>query len=91
LTAYAQFIAGFKNNDLTSYYTALRAVAQIYLIGGDSDRDVAEMATIISDGDRYKGVFTVDEVVEFAERRSDWLLVKARVERRVSGENCTLM
>lgn len=91
LTAYANFVAQFRNNDLTSYYTALREVAQIYLIGGESERDVAEMATIISDGERYKGVFTVEEVVEFAERRSDWLLVKGRVEGKVKGDNCVVM
>ncbi|KIW17448.1 hypothetical protein PV08_04642 [Exophiala spinifera] len=91
LTAYANFVAQFRNNNLTSYYTALREVAQIYLIGGESERDVAEMATIISDGERYKGVFTVEEVVEFAERRSDWLLVKARVEGKVKGDNCVVM
>lgn len=91
LTAYANFVAGFKNNDLTSYFSALREVAQIYLIGGESERDVAEMATIISDGERYKGVFTVEEVVEFAERRSDWLLVKSRVEGKITGEACVVM
>jgi recyclin-1 len=91
LSAYASFVAGFKNNDLTSYFVALREVAQIYLIGGESERDVNEMATIISDSERYRGVFTVEEVVEFAERRSDWLTVKGRVEGRVKGEGCCLM
>ncbi|KAI9870325.1 MAG: F-box protein: endocytic membrane traffic, recycling ReCYcling 1, partial [Watsoniomyces obsoletus] len=64
----------FKNLDLNNYFNALREVAQIYLIDGKSDKDINEMATIISDSERYKGVFTVEEVVEFAERRSDWLL-----------------
>ncbi|KAL2392199.1 F-box protein pof6 [Exophiala dermatitidis] len=91
LTAYANFVAGFKNNDLTSYFSALREVAQIFLIGGESDRDVSEMATIISDGERYKGVFTVEEVVEFAERRSDWLVVRGRVEGKIRGEGCLVM
>jgi recyclin-1 len=91
LSAYASYVATLKNNDLTSYFTALREVAQIYLIGGQSDRDVNEMATIISDGERYRGVFTVEEVVEFAERRSDWLVVKSRVEGRVKGEACVVM
>lgn len=91
LTAYANFVAQFRNQDLISYYTALREVAQIYLIGGESERDVAEMATIISDAERYRGVFTVEEVVEFAERRSDWLLVRGRVEGKVKGDGCVMM
>lgn len=91
LTAYSQFIATFKNADLSSYFTALRSLAQIYLIEGTSDRDVREMSTIIADQDRYKGVFTVEEVVEFAERRSDWLMLRARVEGKVKGDGCLVM
>lgn len=49
------------------------------------------MAGIIADADRYRGVFTVEEVVEFAERRSDWLLIKSKVESRVMGEKCLVM
>ena len=91
LTAYSSFISGFKNPDLNSYFTALRSLAQIYLIEGTSDRDVREMSTIIADQDRYQGVFTVEEVVEFAERRSDWLLLRARVEGKVKGDGCNVM
>jgi recyclin-1 len=91
LMAYSQFIATFKNPDLSSYFTALRAVAQLYIIEGTSDRDVREMSTIIADQERYKGVFTVEEVVEFAERRSDWLVLRARVEGKVKGDGCCVM
>lgn len=91
LTAYSTFIAGFKNPDLTSYFTAFRSLAQIYLIAGESERDVREMSIIIADQDRYNGVFTVEEVVEFAERRSDWLTVRSRVEGRVKGDGCVVM
>ncbi|RMZ78171.1 hypothetical protein DV738_g4084, partial [Chaetothyriales sp. CBS 135597] len=91
LALYAAYIGSFRNYDLNTYFAALREVAQIYLIAGSSSRDVAEMAAIIGDADRYKGVFTVEDVVEFAERRTDWLLVRAGVERRVLGESCLLM
>ncbi|RMZ90858.1 hypothetical protein DV736_g1885, partial [Chaetothyriales sp. CBS 134916] len=91
LALYAAYIGSFRNVDLNTYFTALREVAQIYLIAGKSSRDVAEMAAIIGDADRYKGVFTVEDVVEFAERRTDWLLVRAGVERRVLGEGCLVI
>ena len=91
LSAYANYVAAFKNVDLNNYFNALKEVAQIYLIDGNSDKDIHEMAAIISDGERYKGVFTVEEVVEFAERRSDWLLVRGRVEKRVQGDSCAVM
>ena len=88
LSAYAQYIATFKNNDLNSYFTALREVGQIYLIQGS---EATEMAAIVADGERYRGVFTVEEVLEFAERRSDWLMVKGRVERAMYGQGCSVM
>ena len=91
LAAYSTFVSSFKNPDLMSYFTSLRSLAQIYLIEGKSERDVREMSTIISDQERYGGVFTVEEVVEFAERRADWLVVRARVEGRVKGDGCRVM
>ena len=88
LSAYAQYVASFKNNDLSSYFTALREVGQIYLIEGS---EATEMAAIIADGERYKGVFTAEEVLEFAERRSDWLNVRGKVERAMYGQGCVVM
>jgi recyclin-1 len=88
LSAYAGYVAELKNNDLNSYFIALREVGQIYLIEGN---EAKEMATIIADGERYRGVFNVEEVLEFAERRSDWLAVKPRVEKAMYGQGCCVM
>jgi recyclin-1 len=88
LGAYASYIATLRNNDLNSYFVALREVGQIYLIEGT---EAKEMAVIIADGDRYGGVFNVEEVLEFAERRSDWLVVKPGVERAMYGQGCVVM
>jgi len=49
------------------------------------------MSALIADAERYRGVFTVEEVVEFAERRSDWLAIRSKVEGRVRGESCLVM
>ena len=93
LTLYSKFIATFKNPDLNNYFAALRALAQIYLIDGRAKGAAEGMATIISDGERYKGIFTVEEVIEFAERRSDWLTggVKVKVEKALYGRECSVM
>lgn len=88
LSAYAAYIAGFRNPDLNSYFTALREVGQLYLVDGS---EAVEMAAMIADSERYRGVFTVEEVLEFAERRGDWLLVRTRVERAMYGQGCGLM
>ncbi len=88
LSAYAQYIGTFKNQDLNSYFTALREVGQIFLIEGS---EAGEIGAIVADGERYRGVFTVEEVLEFAERRSDWLIVRGRVEKAMYGQGCALM
>jgi recyclin-1 len=99
LSAYASYIATFRNNDLNSYFTALREVGQIYLIEIDvdghnakkADAAAKEMAEVIADKGKYSGVFTVEEVLEFAERRGDWLSVKGRVERGMYGQGCVVI
>lgn len=91
MSAYATYIGGFKNPELNNYFVALREVAQIFLLGGEKEKDIKEMAGVISDGERFRGVFGTEEVVEFVERRADWLVIRGRVERRVLGEGCVVM
>ncbi|ETN38909.1 uncharacterized protein HMPREF1541_06951 [Cyphellophora europaea CBS 101466] len=91
MSAYASYIASYKNAELNNYFVALREVAQLYLLEAGTDGEVKEMAGVISDGERFRGVFGVEEVVEFAERRADWLLIRGRVERRVQGDSCAVM
>lgn len=50
-----------------------------------------ELATIIADTQRYRGIFPAEEVYEFAERRADWYLVKSDVERAMYGAGCVVM
>jgi len=50
-----------------------------------------ELATIIADSQRYRGIFPAEEVYEFAERRADWYLVRADVERAMYGVGCAVM
>lgn len=91
LSQYGQFIATFKNPELNRLFEALREVGQIYLFEGNSDKEVNEMCEVITDAERYSGVFGVEEVVEFCERRVDWFAVRGRVEGKVRGEGCTVM
>lgn len=91
MSLYAKYIASFWNPDLNNYYMALREVAQIYLIRGEKERDIKEMAGVISDSERFRGVFGTEEIVEFVERRACWWLVRAKVERRMQGDNCLVM
>ncbi|QVM12445.1 F-box protein: endocytic membrane traffic, recycling ReCYcling 1 [Coccidioides posadasii str. Silveira] len=85
---YFTFIQSMKNDELLLYFTALRELSQVYLI---DPSDSKEMATIIADVDRFKGILRAEEVYEFAERRADWYQVKRDVERAMFGIGCIVM
>lgn len=85
---YFGFIAGLKNKELLGYFKALRELSQIFLIEG---KDAKELAQVISDGPRYGGIFRVEEVLEFAERRADWYQIKGNVEKALYGIGCLVM
>ncbi|KAK8202950.1 secretion pathway protein Sls2/Rcy1 [Phyllosticta capitalensis] len=88
MNAYHNYILTLKNKSLAQYFTALRELSQIYLISAD---DAKEIAAVITDGDRYHGIFRTEEVYEFAERRADWFTVKRDVERAMYGIGCLVM
>lgn len=88
MSHYNSYISSLKNASLSQYFAALRELAQIYLV---APSDAKELATIIADGDRFHGIFRAEEVYEFAERRADWYLVKAKVERAMYGVGCMIM
>ncbi|CBF89650.1 exocyst complex component Sec10 family protein [Aspergillus nidulans FGSC A4] len=85
---YFKFIQRLKNNELLIYFKAFRELSQIYLI--DSS-DAKELANFIADAGRFSGIWRVEEVYEFAERRADWYQIKRDVERAMYGIGCNVM
>lgn len=85
---YFKFIQRLKNNELLIYFKAFRELSQIYLI--DSS-DAKELANLIADAGRFSGIWRVEEVYEFAERRADWYQIKRDVERAMYGIGCNVM
>lgn len=85
---YFKYIQTLRNNELLLYFTAFRELVQIYLI---DPGDAKELANVIADADRFHGIWRVEEVYEFAERRADWYLVKRDVERAMYGIGCNVM
>ncbi|KAJ6123428.1 hypothetical protein N7512_005893 [Penicillium capsulatum] len=85
---YFKYVQTLRNSELLLYFKAFRELAQIYLI---DPSDAKELATIIADGDRFHGIWRVEEVYEFAERRVDWYQVKRDVERAMYGIGCSVM
>jgi len=88
MNLYFGYIQTLKNKDLLQFFTALRELSQIYLVGPS---DAKELATIIADGDRFHGIFRAEEVYQFAERRADWYQIKSKVERAMYGIGCLVM
>ena len=87
MNAYYQYIQTLKNMDLLLYFRALRELGQLYLI---DEQDASEVAGVIADGERWKGVFRAEEVLEFAERRADWFTIRSQVEKGLYGTGCTI-
>jgi recyclin-1 len=85
---YYGYIRSLRNSELLEYFRALRELSQIYLIGKENARDIAE---VVADGKRFGGVFRAEEVYEFVERRADWFSVKKEVERAMYGFGCWVM
>ncbi|KAL5121975.1 F-box protein: endocytic membrane traffic, recycling ReCYcling 1 [Pleosporales sp. CAS-2024a] len=88
MNAYYTYIVSLRNKSLVQYFTALRELSQIYLIDA---KEAKEIATIIADTDRYKGIFRAEEVYEYAERRADWYQIKGAVEKQMYGVGCAVM
>ncbi|KAJ6101488.1 hypothetical protein N7499_001118 [Penicillium canescens] len=85
---YFKYIQTLKNNELLLYFTAFRELVQIYLVDPGHAK---ELATLIADAERFHGIWRVEEVYEFAERRADWYQVKRDVERAMYGIGCNVM
>lgn len=85
---YFRFIQSLKNQDLLVYFKAFRELSQLYLVDPSHAK---ELASLIADADRFHGIWRVEEVYEFAERRADWYQVKRDVERAMYGIGCCVM
>ncbi|KAL9060334.1 MAG: hypothetical protein Q9162_000738 [Coniocarpon cinnabarinum] len=85
---YYSSIAGLKDRQLEPLFRALREVSQVYLVDG---RDAKAIAAIILDSQRFEGVFSVQDLSMFAERRTDWFAVRPSVEKQLYGKGCCVM
>lgn len=90
LNYYYKFIVGLKQRDLLPYFEALKEVGQLFLIDGS---DAKALGQTLSDMSRFRGVLQAEELMEFIQRRKDWLLVKHDVEKVMYGIgiDCVIM
>lgn len=84
---YYEFIVNkLKQKNIIPLFIALKNISQIYII---STQDSKELAKIITDINKFNGIFTQEEIFEFVQRRSDWLKIKRVVEKEMYGINIT--
>lgn len=80
--------------DLRQYFESLRELSMLYLVdvegrGKDGGKELA--ALVADQGGRWRGVWRAEEVLEFVERRADWLVIRGSVEKAMFGQGCTVM
>ncbi|KAK7206512.1 exocyst complex component Sec10-like protein [Myxozyma melibiosi] len=76
-----------RQRPLLDYFAALREIAQLYLIDSSHSRDIGQVMTDVVQ--RFAGIVTAEDVLEYVQRRADWLLVKKAVEKAVYGLGLT--
>lgn len=87
---YYAFVEGLRLKQLLPYFAALRELAStIYLIDGKADAKA--LAQVIAESSRFGGVWSAEEVAEFAGRREDWYRIKREVERAMYGFGCVVV
>ena len=80
--------------DLRQYFESLRELSMLYLVdvegrGKDGGKELA--ALVADQGGRWRGVWRAEEVLEFVERRADWLTIRGSVEKAMFGQGCNVM
>lgn len=80
--------------ELRRYFESLRELSMLYLVdvegrGKDGGKELA--ALMADQGGRWRGVWRAEEVLEFVERRADWLVIRGKVERAMFGQGCEVM
>lgn len=90
LNCYHAFALSLKQKPIVPYFAALKELGHIFIIDGAEAKAIGQL---VADMSRYGGVFRVEDIYEFVQRRADWLKVKKEVERVMFGlgYDCVLM
>lgn len=89
---YYEFIsAKLKQKNIVPFFKGLKNICSLYLI---DTKDSKELGKLISDLNKFEGIFTQEEIYEFVQRRQDWIAVKRDVEKVMYGlgvKDCSIM
>ncbi|KAF7726758.1 F-box protein: endocytic membrane traffic, recycling ReCYcling 1 [Apophysomyces ossiformis] len=84
MNAYYDFITTLRQKSVTPYFTALKSLANLYIISSPQD-----IKNVIHDLERYNGLMRVEDMFEFAACRSDWPMVRKVVQKDMT--DCVVM
>ncbi|CDS13111.1 hypothetical protein LRAMOSA05294 [Lichtheimia ramosa] len=84
MNAYYNFITTLRQSSVTPYFSALKSLANIYIISSAPD-----IKNVIHDLERYHGLMKTEDLLEFAACRSDWPMIKKVVMKDIT--DCTIM
>lgn len=84
LNAYHQFVVSLRQSSVTTYFTALKMVGELFIV--DSAKDLGQLAR---DPSRYEGTLSPDDLYEICQRRADWRVIGKQVEKALFGFRAT--
>lgn len=84
MNAYYNFITTLRQSSITPYFSALKSLANIYIISSAPD-----IKNVIHDLERYHGLMKTEDLLEFAACRSDWPVIKKVVMKDIT--DCIIM
>lgn len=90
LNFYYDYVSSLKQRSVLPYFQALKEIGLMYLINGQQTMELAQMLTDLT---KYGNIFQVDELLEFAQRREDWLRIRKPVQKAMKGlgTDCVIM
>ncbi|BGP48295.1 F-box protein: endocytic membrane traffic, recycling ReCYcling 1 [Rhodotorula kratochvilovae] len=80
LNAYHAFVTSLRQPAVTSYFTSLKMVGEIYLVD-----DPKGLGALVRDTSRYEGVLSPEDLYELVQRRSDWKRIERDVDKALFG------
>ncbi|KAJ3359415.1 F-box protein: endocytic membrane traffic, recycling ReCYcling 1 [Allomyces javanicus] len=74
VNAYQEWADKLRNAEVSRLFRALKELVNVYIVG-----EVSILKQLVKDQARYNGVFRVEDLYEFVERRTDYEKIRGRI------------
>ncbi|KNE57705.1 hypothetical protein AMAG_04564 [Allomyces macrogynus ATCC 38327] len=82
VNAYQEWADKLRNAEVSRLFRALKELVNVYIVG-----EVSILKQLVKDQARYNGVFRVEDLYEFVERRTDYEKIRGRIRE----SECVIM